>query len=345
MDPLVSILIPAHNAEKWISETIRSAINQTWARKEIIIVDDGSTDGTAAVARRYESEFVRVVGQRNQGAAAARNTAISLSHGEYIQWLDADDLLAPDKIARQLEALGPGGNRRIVLSSAWGRFLYRPHRAQFTPNALWTDLAPAEFLLHKLEKRVFMQTAVWLVSREVTEAAGPWDTNMISDDDGEYFCRILLASDGIRFVPEARVYYRVVGPSSLSYVGRSNAKLEALWGSMQLHIRYLLSLENTQRTRNACIRYLQNYLITFYPLRPDIVGSMHETAAALGGRLAAPELPWKYSWIRRLAGWQWAKRAQLLLPQLRWLPARYWDRLAYYFETKELGSTSENARS
>ncbi len=343
MDPLVSILIPAHNAEKWIADTIDSAINQTWARKEIIIVDDGSTDGTLAVARRFESEFVRVIGQTNQGAAAARNTAVSLSRGEYIQWLDADDLLAPDKIASQLKALGSDGNRKIVLSSSWGRFLYRPHRSQFTPNALWTDLSPTEFLLHKLEKRVFMQTAVWLVSREVTEAAGPWNTKMISDDDGEYFCRILLASEGVRFVSEARVYYRVVGPSSLSYVGRSDAKLEALWGSMQLHIRYLLSLENTQRTRNACLKYLQNYLITFYPLRHDIVESMHEAAKALGGHLGAPELPWKYSLIRRLAGWRWAKKAQLLLPQLRWLPIRYWERLAYYFENKRVCRTPKRS--
>src|SRR5882672_6611417 len=103
--PLVSILIPAFNAEQWIGETLRSALAQTWPHKEIIVVDDGSRDQTVATARKFEAEGVRVVTQKNSGAAAARNTAFSLCHGDYIQWLDADDLLAPDKIASQLRVL------------------------------------------------------------------------------------------------------------------------------------------------------------------------------------------------------------------------------------------------
>src|SRR5258707_13697146 len=99
MKPLVSILIPAYNAEEWIADTLRSAIAQTWARKEIIVVDDGSTDQTLTVARRFESDGVRVVSQKNQGAAAARNTALSFSQGDYIQRLHAADRLATDKIA------------------------------------------------------------------------------------------------------------------------------------------------------------------------------------------------------------------------------------------------------
>jgi glycosyltransferase involved in cell wall biosynthesis len=102
-DPLVSILVPAYNAARWIEETLRSAIDQTWSRKEIIIVDDGSSDDTASVVRPHQCSFVRLVAQENQGAARARNRALSLAQGDYIQWLDADDLLAPDKVARQME--------------------------------------------------------------------------------------------------------------------------------------------------------------------------------------------------------------------------------------------------
>src|SRR5580693_7854433 len=108
MKPLVSILIPAYNAEAWISDTLRSAIGQTWEPKEIIVVDDGSKDQTLAIARQFESKQVRVVSQENQGAAAARNKCFSLSQGQYIQWLDADDLLGPDKISRQMEVLSQG---------------------------------------------------------------------------------------------------------------------------------------------------------------------------------------------------------------------------------------------
>ena len=247
MKPLVSILIPAFNAQEWITDTLHSAVAQTWERKEIIVVDDGSTDQTLAIARQFESDSVRVVTQDNQGAAAARNKAFSLSQGEYIQWLDADDLLAADKIQRQMEAWNQCENRRTLLSSAWGRFLYRYHHAEFVRTALWCDLSPSEWLLRKMGQNLHMQTATWLVSRELTEAAGPWNTMLLGDDDGEYFCRVLLASEGIRFVPEARVYYRASGASSLSYIGRSGKKLDAQWRSMRLHINYLRSLEDSEK--------------------------------------------------------------------------------------------------
>src|SRR5262249_50107119 len=145
--PLVSILIPAFNAEEWIAASINSAISQSWEHKEIIVVDDGSTDGTLSIARQFESESVRIVTQTNAGASAARNRAFSLSRGEYIQWLDADDLLAPDKISKQMEALSQCQGRRTVVSSAWGSFMHRPHRAKFVPTSLWCDLSRGEWLL------------------------------------------------------------------------------------------------------------------------------------------------------------------------------------------------------
>jgi glycosyltransferase involved in cell wall biosynthesis len=341
--PLVSILVPAYNAEKWIADTIQSAIAQTWRRKEIIIVDDGSSDRTCAIARQFESESVRVVSQQNQGAAAARNKALSVSRGDYIQWLDADDLLAPDKIARQME-VAVLGDPRTILSCAFGTFMYRPHKARFTPTALWCDLSPTEFLLRKLGQRVFMQTAVWLVSRGLAEAAGPWDITMLSDDDAEYLCRVLLASNGIRFVPEALVYFRSVGTMRLSYVGRSDSKLEALWRSMQLHISYLRSLEDSERARAACTKYLQNYLNDFYPLRLDIVEQMKKLAGELGGRLQTPRLPWKYSWIQPILGRQCARRAQLFVPTIKWSVLRSLDKALYEFENRRFAQAAWKAQ-
>ena len=106
MKPLVSILIPAYNADQWIAETVQSAIGQTWPRKEIIVVDDGSSDRTAEVARRFISKKVAVVSTENQGAAAARNYGLRLSHGDYIQWLDADDLLRRTRSSGSLRRCG-----------------------------------------------------------------------------------------------------------------------------------------------------------------------------------------------------------------------------------------------
>lgn len=327
MQPLVSILIPAFNSQEWIADTLRSAIGQTWQPAEIIVVDDGSTDDTLRIARRFESRSVRIVSQENQGAAAARNTAYAFSHGDYIQWLDSDDLLAPDKIARQMEVAEQFQSKRILLSAAWGRFMYRWHRARFSPNPLWCDLSPAEFLVRKMGQNLYMPVHAWLVSRDLTEAAGPWDTSMLRDDDGEYFCRVLVASDGARFVPDAKVYYRHSGASSQSYIGRSGEKLEAEWRSIQSHIAYLRSLEDTEKTRAASVRFLQNWLSCFYPEKPDIVKQAKKMAIELGGQLETPRLSWKYSWLKALFGWAFAKRAQLLLTNARWALERLSDKM------------------
>jgi glycosyltransferase involved in cell wall biosynthesis len=300
MKPLVSILIPAFNAQQWIVDAIDSAISQTWPRKEIIVIDDGSHDDTLSIARRFASAQVSVVTQINQGPSATRNHALSICQGDYIQWLDADDVLAPDKITRQMDAAERSPSKRTLLSSAWGRFMYRLNRAKFTPTALWADLTPVEWLLRKLGHNLHMQTATWLVSRELTDAAGPWDTRLLVNNDGEYFCRVLLACDGVQFVPDARVFYRMSGFERVSYIGSSRPKMEALFLAMQLHIAYIRSLEDSERVRVACVRYLQDWMLSFYPERPDIVTEAQQLAATRGSAEAPTVL--KYAWIRKLAG-------------------------------------------
>jgi glycosyltransferase involved in cell wall biosynthesis len=317
MEPLVSILVPAYNAENWIGETIQSALRQTWPRKEIIVVDDSSTDNTLAVVREFASGTVSVVTKPNGGASSTRNKAFSLAQGDFIQWLDADDLLAPDKIKKQMDAFDETGDNRTLISAAWGRFTYRLDRAEFTPTSLWCDLAPTDWLLRKLRDNVFMQTGVWLVSRELSEVAGEWDTRLLGDDDGEYFCRVILASNNIRFVPEAKMFYRRAGNASLSYIGTSNRKLEAQFLSMQLHISYLRSLEDSPRVRAACLIFLQDWLIQFYPERPDLVVELEQMARELGGQLETPKLSWKYTWIQKVFGWRAAKQAQLRYNQYK----------------------------
>lgn len=343
--PLVSILIPAYNSQAWIADTLRSALAQTWKPKEIIVVDDGSSDRTLEIARKFESDTVRVVTQKNQGAASARNTALSLCRGDYIQWLDADDYLAPDKIALQMAVMSEIGNKRVLVSSEFGKFLHQWQRAEFVPNGLWDNLSPTEWLLRKMGDNLFMQTATWLVSRELTDASGPWDTRMLSDDDGEYFCRVLLNSDSTRFVPGAKVYYRGFRSNSLAYVGKSNRKRDALWISMKLHIGYLRSLEDTRRTREAALRYLQRNLINFYPERADIVKEAEHLATELGGKLRPPHLSWKYSWIKAAFGWSAAKNTALEMRKIRWSLEESLDRLAFRVKGGEALPTNLESQS
>lgn len=335
MKPLVSILIPAYNAEKWLAESLQSAIAQTWRRKEIIVVDDGSTDRTAEVARRFASKEVRVVSIPNGGLSAAVNHAIRLSQGDYIQELDSDDLLSPDKIERQLAALREGDSKRLLLSSPWAYFHYRTSRASFIPNSLWHDLSPVEWLLRKMGEDLHMQNATWLVSRELIDAAGPWDERLQYDQDGEYFTRVLLASNGTRFVPEGRIYYRISGSGRISYIGTSDKKKNSLFISMMLHIQYLRSLEESERVRRACLNYLQNWYHNFYPDRPDIVAAMDELAIQLKGRLEPPHLRKKYAWMQTLFGWKTATSAQRVLPEMKNSLLCYWDKAMYKLEARD----------
>ena len=105
-DPLVSVVVAAWNAETTIADTLRSALAQTWRKLEVIVIDDGSTDSTAAIARRFaeQDSRLRVESIANSGPAAARNRAIAMARGAFVAPLDADDLWNPAKIERQLAA-------------------------------------------------------------------------------------------------------------------------------------------------------------------------------------------------------------------------------------------------
>jgi glycosyltransferase involved in cell wall biosynthesis len=331
MPPFVSILIPAYNAEQWIGDTIESALQQTWDKREIIVVDDGSKDQTLAIAQKFASKGVLVTAQANQGAAAARNKAFSICQGDYIQWLDADDLLAPDKIEKQLGAAADNCSKKTLFSSACGSFAYRINKARFSPTPLWCDLSPVEWLVRKIGQDLSMPIMAWLVSRELTEVAGPWNTRLSVDDDGEYFFRIVLASDSIRFIPEAKSFYRRIG-FSLSDVGQSDKKIEAQFLALQLYVAHIRSLKDNHEIRMACLDYLQKYLLLFYPERPDIIEQMEQMVSELGGKLELPKLTWKYNCIKEILGWTTAKQAELQYNRIKMSLVRSWDKAMFNLE-------------
>lgn len=324
----VSILIPAYNAELWIRETITSALSQTWPNCEVIIVDDGSSDNTFEIARQYQSETVKVITQENKGASSARNKALSLAQGDYIQWLDADDLLAPDKISQQLKLTDICGNSSILLSSSYGTFFYRWHKARFVNTALWQDLTPVEWLIIRFTEHIWMSPAVWLVSRNLTEKCGAWDERLSLNDDGEYFVRVVAASEMVSFVPGAKSYYRQVNIKSLSNT-RTHKACESLFMSLQLSIDSLLKLESTATTRAAALKLLQDYIIYFYPEEQQILSEVKKLAGELGGSITPPKLKPKYVLVENLLGWSIAKNMVFNLPKLKKKMFGEIDRLMY----------------
>lgn len=316
--PLVSVVMPAYNAQRWIGAAIRSVLAQEAVRLELIVVDDGSSDHTADIAQAFAAPHVHVVRQDNRGASAARNRGLALARGDYIQWLDADDMLAPGKIAAQL-ARARGLGRRDLLSGAFGEFHLVVERARFEPTALWGDHAPVEFLLQKFAGNLWMNPAVWLVSRELTRRAGPWDERLSLDDDGEYFARVIAASRAVHFVPEARVFYRRATTGSLSR-GVSERAAQSLVRSLCASVATLRGLEDSPRARAACLHLLQCWIDRgdcLHPDRPMLLGELQALARELGGSVRPPAPGWKYAPIVRLFGWGAVRRAKSLMAGLR----------------------------
>lgn len=307
--PLVSILIPAYNSAMWIEETINSALAQTWPNKEIIIVDDGSMDDTLAIARGFEKEGVKVFSQENAGAGAARNKAFQESKGDYIQYLDADDLLAPDKIALQLNCLLASHQKFHVSSSAWGMFFEDSRNSIFKPSKLWHDYDdPVKWLVTAWNKSVFMIIHAWLTPRFIIEKAGTWNEELSLHDDGEFFSRVVLASSGVIFCKDALSYYRKGLSNSLSQqrtLKAENSRLRVY----ELYESHLLGIKNTPETRGACADNYQKFIYRVYPRFSFLLEKAEAHLNRLGGSKLKLKKSKFFNLLVTIFGW---KRAIVL---------------------------------
>ena len=215
ISPLVSIIIPVYNADKHLENTIISALGQSWPNKEIIIVDDGSKDDSLAVAKKYENEQVKVFSQPNSGSGATRNKGLREAKGEYIQFLDADDLLSANKIEKQMEMLlqHPGSTATCSTVHFFdGDDPYASSPSAYDDTFLYDTNNTAEFLANLYGGNNYVgsmiQTNAWLSSAEVLKKAGWWSEFYSPDDDGEFFCRVVLASEGIVYAKDCLNFYR-----------------------------------------------------------------------------------------------------------------------------------------
>ena len=313
--PLVSILVPAYRAAPWLVQTLDSALAQTHPRCEIIVVDDGSPDDTLAIAQAHAARHpsrIRVATQPNSGAAAARNHALRLATGDYIQFLDADDLLSPRKIERQLARLA-STSPFSVATCRWGRFETDPAAARFVDEEVFRDFTPIDWLILHASALRMMHPAAWLAPRAVVEKAGPWTEALSLNDDGEYFARIALASSGIAFTPEAdaATYYRSNLDGSLSNQ-KSPRALASLHHSGGLLARHLLAAEDSPRVRQTLADHWKLLCYELYPGAPALSRDAEARSLALGGSAAPQPIGGKTRALARLVGWRLARRLSSL---------------------------------
>lgn len=310
----VSIIIPCFNAAPWIGETIRSALAQTHADREIIVIDDGSNDDSLRRARTFEPVGVKVVTQPNAGASAARNHGLRLAEGDFIQYLDADDLISPAKIELQLRQLS-SARADCVATCRWGRFQGSPADTRFIDTDVFRDFPPIEWLIIHAGHIRMMHPAAWLLPRAVAERAGPWDENLSLNDDGEYFARAALASSGIVYTPDtgASSHYRSQLETSLS--GRRTRKaLASLYRSGELLTSHLLRAEDSARVRQALADHWRYLSYELFPETPELSRSADLRSNELGGSTCAPPLGRRAALLAGVIGWRNVKRLKHLIP-------------------------------
>jgi glycosyltransferase involved in cell wall biosynthesis len=316
-EPLVSIIIPVYNAESYVDAAIQSALQQTWVNKEIIIVDDGSTDNSLAIAKKHEGVGITVLTQPNSGASTARNKGIAIAKGEYIQFLDADDLLSATKIETQVKVLVNHTNHIAFCPTRHFMDGTLPVNKQHTDIEIAiTD--PLYFLQRLYGGKLIeagyegmIQPNAWLTPRTVIEKAGNWNENLTLDDDGEYFCRVVLASAGVIYIPQTLSFYRkYITPKSLS-ANKSDTALKSALLSIQLKYEHLKKVSNTKNTNIALAKVFLEYAVAVYPAHKDLYNAaMHklnqlpkiEYVPAIGG----PQT----EFLKNVFGWRLTKWLQ-----------------------------------
>jgi glycosyltransferase involved in cell wall biosynthesis len=214
--PLVSIVIPCYNAKRWITEAINSAWAQTYPHIEVIVVDDGSTDGSPAVLQSF-GEQIRLVNGPHRGGNPARNQGFALAQGSYIQFLDADDYLLPEKIARQAAFLAETG--ADVVYGDWRHQFHEPD------GRVWQDdihiSAEQPDVLASLLRGWWVAPAAILWRREAVTASGGWDETLQAGQDRDFFLAVAMTDADIRYQPGSHSVYRRYGNVTVS---TSNAR-------------------------------------------------------------------------------------------------------------------------
>lgn len=238
----VSIVIPCHNGETFLGEAIESALAQTHPETEVIVVDDGSTDGSAQVAARYEAR-IRLIRTPRGGGSRARNEGLRIAAGEAVVFLDADDLLGIDTVAHQVRALERSSPRTIA-RAPWASLALR-HGA-WVPVPPESPVRPSGDAIAARLVRVFDPPAALLWPTALVRELGGWDETLTKNQDGDLVLRALLA--GARYEPAggSPVFYRTYGAASRSVAsGRGEGDLRSC-----MHV-----LEKATETLNASGRF------------------------------------------------------------------------------------------
>lgn len=309
---LISVIIPCHNASKYIGSTIDSILAQSYSNFELLIVDDGSTDNSATIIKSFKDERIKYFYQKNSGTCAATNFGISISKGDFIKFFDADDLMNPFHLEMQINRIW--NKKNAIASCKWGRF-YNDDLATlfFKSETVWKDMPAFDWLKASLmQKNDMMSAWLWLIPRNIINKAGFLNEQLTLNNDFEFSVRLLLNTAEVLFCEKAEVFYRSGNISSLTWMKTESAYKSVLLAT-DLGCKALLNRENSKAMRELCADRYKEWLFTIYPLYPTIQIEFESRIKKLGGSKRKMEGGFLFKSIGVILGWRTAKKIKLSL--------------------------------
>ena len=305
MTSLVSILIPMYNAEAYITETLESCLAQSYPNIEIIVVDDGSSDNGLQIAEVYADNYdnIFVYTQLNSGAPRARNHAFEKAKGEYIQYLDADDLLSGNKIASQMVlAAQYGYDPNIIFTSKFSYFTESVSDAVYFKQRIdHSYQSGMDWLVDAWSGGGFGVVMGWLTHRKLIENAGCWNEDLKKNQDGEFFSRIVVKTQKVLMCEDVMVYYRRTGNTSISSQFKESVAVSTL-ESLKLYEENVKGTIVHSGLQKALAYNYLGFISNYYPHFPHLLKEAENHIIRLGFNFRTLESPGKLGALARIIG-------------------------------------------
>lgn len=227
MNPKISVIIPNFNRAELIGETIKNMLQQTLSPHEVIVVDDGSTDNSVKVVRSFGDQVILVC-QENSGPAVARNVGLERATGDFVQFIDSDDLCTLNKLRAQVEALIRSG--ADFTYGPWLKTQLSNHQAIYSELPLQqAPLPPKKSPLAWFLRGWVIVFQACMFRRKFIDRVGRYRSDLMPSEDSEFLFRMLKSRPQCVYVPDALVLYRVHPAGQITFGGMSEVRRKRDW--------------------------------------------------------------------------------------------------------------------
>jgi glycosyltransferase involved in cell wall biosynthesis len=311
--PLVSIIIPCYNSESFVADAIQCSLDQTYQSCEIIVIDDGSTDRSAEIIESF-GERIQHVSSSNKGGCSARNLGFEKAMGSFIQFLDSDDLMAPDKIEKQLATIESHPNWISTCPYVDFENSISEVDASIDRSPLTDSSDPFDWIIERISSHSSKSSVThsFLTPRELIRRAGPWNENLKINQDGEFFTRVLLQAEEIRFEANTQVYYRRHQNPSVSKVRSSDRVISSIDACKNI-ASHVVQKKDNEEIRQALRQMYLGVIHTYYPQFAHEIEEAESAISELGfeslGTFGGPN----FQRLSRIIGFKNALRLRHLM--------------------------------